>query len=293
MREANPFAKEETLTIIESRPRKARIPATARAVCIRPDPKDWKAQPRLDDIDAVMARLPPDTVELIDIDYDSGLPRLPCLDRQSHIRYVHLGAHKLRDYSPLFTLTRLERLFLVSVPLTSLSAFQSRPLKSVRLIRGRLTHVDVSAPFVFLQNCTQLTTFGNVSIANLILQSCRRVDLASLAMVRRLRQLRLLAPGPLPSTAPLLGCKSLESLVITATPLGKTDLRVLGTIPSLKWVFLAVGDARVAELALALPHIMVTNGDVCFRATTPLPPEQYYREVEAADFPSWAHEPPP
>jgi hypothetical protein len=92
MREANPFPKEETLTIIESRPRKARIPAIVRAVCIRPDPKDWKAKPRLDDVDAVMARLPPDTVELIDIDYNGGLSRLPSLDRQSHIRYVHLGA---------------------------------------------------------------------------------------------------------------------------------------------------------------------------------------------------------
>jgi hypothetical protein len=284
MREANPFAKEETLTIIETCPRKARIPATVRAVCIRPDPKDWKAKPRLDDIDAVVARLPPDTVELIDIDYNCRLPRLPCLNRQTNIRYVHLGAHKLRDYSPLFTLTRLERLFLVSVPLTRLSAFQSRPLKHVRLIRGRVTHVDVSAPFVFLQNCTQLNTFGNVSIANLILQSCRRVDLASLARVRGLRQLDLLAPGPLRSTAPLLGCKSLESLVITATPLGKTDLRVLGTMPRLKWVFLGVGDARVAELAEILPRVIVTNGDVCFRATRPLPPQQYYREVEAAKF---------
>jgi hypothetical protein len=229
-----------------------------------------------------MARLPPDTVELIDMDYNCGLPRLPSLDRQSHIRYVHLGAHKLRDHSPLFALTRLERLFLVSVPLTSLSAFQSRPLKSVRLIRGRVTHMDVSAPFVFLQNCTQLTTFGNVSIANLILESCRRVDLTSLTMVRTLRQLRLLAPGPLPSTAPLLGCKSLESLVITATPLGKTDFRVLGTMPNLKWLFLTVSDARVAELAEVLPRVTVTNGNECLRATTPLPPHQYYREMEAA-----------
>jgi hypothetical protein len=292
MRESNPFPKEETLTIVESRPRKARMPAIVRSVCIRPDPKDWKAKPRLNDIDAVMARLPPDTVELIDIDYNCSLAHLPSLDRQRHIRYVHIGARKLRDYSPLFTLPRLERLFLVSVPLTSLSAFQSRPLKSVRLIRGRVTHVDVSAPFVFLQNCTQLTTFGNVSIAILILQSCRRVDLASLAMVRRLRHLRLLAPGPLPSTAPLLGCKSLESLVITATPLGKTDLRVLGTMPNLKWLFLTVGDARVAELAEVLPRVMVTNGDVCFRATTPLPPQQYYREVEAAKFALVGEQPP-
>lgn len=125
MRESNPFAKEETLTIIETRPRKRHIPAIVRAVCIRPAPMDWKAKPRLDDIDAVLARLPPDTVELIDIDYDCRLPRLPCLNRQKQIRYVHLGAHNLRDYSPLFTLARLERLFLVSVPLTSLSAFQS------------------------------------------------------------------------------------------------------------------------------------------------------------------------
>jgi len=284
MREPNPFPKEETLTIIETCPRKARIPATTRAVCIRPDPKDWKAKPRPDDIDAVMARLPPDTVELIDIDYDCRLSRLPCLDRQEQIRYVHLGAHKLRDYSPLLTLTRLERLFLVSVPLTNLSAFQKRPLKSVRLIRGRVTHMDVSAPFVFLQSCTQLTTFDNVSIANLILESCRRVELASLARVRGLRELHLLAPAPLPSAAPLLGCNSLESLVLTATPLGKTDLAVLGALPSLKWLFLTVGDARVAELAEVLPRVMVTNGDVCFRATRPLPPQQYYREVEAANF---------
>src|SRR5262249_13676696 len=115
-----------------------------------------------------------------------------------------------------------------------------------------------------------------------ILESCRRVELASLARVRGLRELHLLAPGPLPSAAPLLGCKSLESLVLTATPLGKTDLGVLDALPSLKWVFLGVGDARVAEVAKVLPRVMVTNGEVCFRATRPLPPEQYYREVEAA-----------
>ena len=289
MRGSNPFPKEETLTIIETRPRKVRIPATVRAVCIRPDPKDCKAKPRLDDMDAVMARLPPDTVELVDIDYDCRLPRLPCLSRQRQVRYFNLGARRLRDYSPLFTLTRLEHVFLVSAALTSLSAFQNRPLKSVRLIRGHVARVDVSAPFIFLQNCTQLTAFGNVSIANLILQSCRRVHLASLARVCGLRQLRLLAPGPLPSAAALLGCKSLQSLVITATPLGNTDLGVLDAMPRLKWMFLGVGDARVAELAETLPRVMVTNGGVCFRATKQLPPEQYYREVEAADFPSWAY----
>jgi hypothetical protein len=289
MRMPNPFTREETLTIIETRPRQARIPATVRAVCIRPDPKDWKAKPRPDDIDAVMARLPADTVELIDVDYNCRLSRLPCLNRQSHIRYAHLGAHRLRDYSPLFTLGRLEALFLVSVPLTSLSAFQNRPLKYVRLIRGRVTQLDVSAPFVFLQNCTQLTTFGNVSVTNLILESCRRVDLTSLAKLRGLRQLHLLAPGPLASIAPLLGCKSLESLVLTATPLGKTDLGVLGALPSLKWVFLGVGNAHVSKLAEVLPRVIVTNGDACFRATRPLPPRQYYREVEAAQFPWPAH----
>ena len=120
MRESNRFGKEETVTIIESRPRNARIPANVRAIRISPDAKDWKAKPRLDDIDALIARLPPHTVELIDIDYDSRLPRLPCLDSQSNIRYAHIGAHKLRDYSPLFSLTRLESLFLVSFPLAGL-----------------------------------------------------------------------------------------------------------------------------------------------------------------------------
>src|SRR5262245_51689803 len=186
MRESNPFAKEETLTIIETCPRQVRIPAIVRAVCIRPDPKDWKAKPRPDEIDAVMDRLPPDTVELVDIDYECRLPRL---SRQRQVRYINLGARKLRDYSPLFTLTRLEHVFLISAPLTSLSAFQNRPLKSVRLIRGHVAHVDVSAAFVFLQNCTQLTAFRNVSIANLIVQCFRRIYLALLCRVQWLRQL--------------------------------------------------------------------------------------------------------
>jgi hypothetical protein len=209
---------------------------------------------------------------------------MPSLESQGNIRYAHIGAHKLRDYSPLFGLTRLERLFLVSFPLPDLSAFQNLRLKYLRLIRGRVAHLDVSATAVFLQACTNLRTFGTVGIDNLILESCRRVDLASLAMVRGLRQLRLLAPGPLPSIEALRGCRSLESLVITATPLGKTDFRVLSNMPSLRWLFLTVGDARVAELSKALPRVMITNGSACFRATEPLSHQQYCRETDAANF---------
>jgi len=137
---------------------------------------------------------------------------------------------------------------------------------------------------MFLQRCTNLRTFGTVSIDNLILESCRQVDLASLSMVRGLRQLRLLAPGPLPSVDALRGCKSLESLVVTATPLGKTDFRVLGNLPSLKWIFLTVGDTRVAELSKALPRVMITNGSACFRGTKSVSREQYYRESNTANF---------
>jgi hypothetical protein len=49
--------------------------------------------------------------------------------------------------------------------------------------------------------------------------------------------------------------------------------------------FLGAGDARVAEITEALPRVMVTNGDVCFRASRPLPHQQYYRELETARFP--------
>jgi hypothetical protein len=153
MFEPNPFGKEGTVNIIETRPRNVRILPNARAICIRPDPKDPKAKPRVDDIDAFIARLPPHTVELIDIHYDSLLPRLPRLDGQGNIRFAHIGARKLRDYSPLFGLTRLESLFLVSFSLPDLSAFQTRQLKYLRLIRGRLTHLDLSATAAFLQHC--------------------------------------------------------------------------------------------------------------------------------------------
>src|SRR5262249_20644726 len=162
-----------------------------------------------------------------------------------NIRYAHIGAHKLRDYSPLFGLTRLQSLFLVSFPFPDLSGFRVRRLNRLRLIRGRVTHLDLSAPAVLLQSCANLRTFGAVGIANLILESCKRVELASLATVRGLTTLQLLSPGPLPNIDALRGCKSLESLVITATPLGKTDFGALGQMRRLKWVFLTVGDARV------------------------------------------------
>jgi hypothetical protein len=284
MFEPNPFGKQETVNIIETRPRTTRIPANVRAIRILPDPNDWKAKPLLDDIDALIGRLPHETVELIDIHYNSRLPRLPCLDKQNSIRYAHIGAHKVRDYGHLFELTRLKSLFLVSVPLPDLSQIRSRRLEYLRLIRGRIKHFDVPAATVFLQRCTSLRTFGKVNIINLILQSCRRADLASLAVVRGLRQLRLLAPGPVPSIDALCGCKSLESLVITAAPLSETDFRVLGNMPSLKWIFLTVGDRRVAEVSTALPRVMITNGSACFRESKPLSHKQYCLETDDAKF---------
>jgi hypothetical protein len=80
------------------------------------------------------------------------------------------------------------------------------------------------------------------------------------------------------------GCKSLESLVITAAPLSETDFRVLGNMPSLKWIFLTVGDTRVAEVSTALPRVMITNGSACFRGPKPLSHKQYYRETDDAKF---------
>ena len=93
MFEPNPFGKQETVNIIETRPRTTRILANVRAIRILPDPNDWKAKPLLDDIDALIGRLPHETVALIDIHYNSRLPRLPCLDKQNSIRYAHIGAH--------------------------------------------------------------------------------------------------------------------------------------------------------------------------------------------------------
>jgi hypothetical protein len=282
MKEANPFGQEETLNIVETRPSKARMPANVRAVRIEPDPKDRKAKPLPDEIDTVIDRLPRDTVELIDIDYESRLPRMPRLEQQNSIRYAHIGARKLRDRAPLFRLTRLERLFLVSVSLPDLSRLRSRSLKYLRVIRGTGARLDVSAATMFLQGCAQLVTFGKVDITSLLLEACRRVDLASLPAVRGLRHLDLLAPGPLPSIHPLRGCESLESLVITATPLSKLDVGALHDMPSLKRIFLGAGDKRVAELSRQMPHVMITNGSVCFRENAALPPEQYYRETDEA-----------
>jgi hypothetical protein len=205
MQAANPFAKEETLNIIESRPRKARIPANVRAVCIRPDPKDWKAKPRPDDIDAVMARLPPDTVELIDIHYNCHLPRVPAWNGRA------------RSGTPILV-----------------GAGDGPRTEATALARPRIA-ANRRSPA-----CMQVAgVFGD----------------------------HRYTPG--------------QDRFGSARHHAQFEVGVLG-----------MGDARVAELAKALPRIMVTNGDVCFRATRPLRPKQYNQEIEAENFPYWERERP-
>src|SRR5262245_48292547 len=110
MKEPNLFGQKETLDIVETSPASASMPAKVRAVRICTDPTNGKAKPIPDEIDALIGRLPRDTLELIDIHYDSRLSRMPRLEQQTRIRYAHIGAHKLRDRGPLFGWTRLERL---------------------------------------------------------------------------------------------------------------------------------------------------------------------------------------
>jgi hypothetical protein len=61
-----------------------------------------------------------------------------------------------------------------------------------------------------------------------------------------------------------LGCQELKDLTIT-TALGKTDFSALGQALALQSVFLGVRSAVIERLASDSPHLLITNGEVCFR----------------------------
>jgi len=241
-----------------------RVPRRPRAIKIVKD-RAGSCRPDVARVDEVLARLPhPEQVEFIQI--SSTMGRLPRLSLLAHLQYVHIGAPRVRDYDELSALTQIRELSIVNYKGRDLSAFSHLRLAWLRLLRGHVERFDISPQVAFLQSCQRLARFGDVRIESLTLDHCHNVELTSLAKVRRLRHLDILARRSLRSFGFLRSCTTLRDLVVTATPLRNADRSALHHAHQVRTIFLMAQDNVIAELSTKNRRAIVTNGDVCYRA---------------------------
>lgn len=261
----NPFSRSETLRVVESRPSRSTRRMGIRAISIVRDLEDDGATAKPAGIDALLGSLrEPEAVKLFHVDYDCSLTQLPDLGRFPNIEHVHLEGRKLRDYRALDAVPKLSDLSLFNYKEPDFSRFKGRPLARLRMVRGRIERLSVCADFVFLQQCTKLVEFDSSAVNTLLLESCNRVDLKTLGRIQGLTDLDLLAIKSIPSFSVLADCKSLKTLVVTANPFSKTDLSYLRTSRRPRRIFLGARNSLIADLADSNPHIIITNGDVCY-----------------------------
>jgi hypothetical protein len=272
MYNGNPF-RGNTQIVYESHPLDAVAPADVSAVEIHVDFASG-ARPRPADIDTMLSQLSGDRIRLFAIDYDSQLRRVPDLRRFINLEYLHLAGRKLASPGRLSFLRRLHTLFLVGAKDAQLSAVFPGPLKDLRLVRGNTEILDVSViGRTKLQSCQKLREFGEVELADVELEACHHVDLKTLDRVSGLKKLCLSAPRHTDRFDFLAGCRDLVSLTVAGSPgaptapahLASADFRGLAMCPTLRRVMLQLSDERIGELAENYPHLLIGNGNVCFR----------------------------
>ena len=269
MYEVNPFTKT-TLSVWESKPPKSSRRTNVQAIAIRPVDRYPQPKPDLAGIDALLGSLPqPKKIKLIEIDYDSKMTALPSLDRFANLEYAHIGAGKIKSYEALGLLKKLRSLFIVNYGEPDLGAFKHLKLDSLRLIRGRFSSVTTTAKLAFFQSCSKLHEFSGGRIEHLLLDGCHNVDLDSLHSVKGLTRLEVLGRKSFPHFKFLTRCKGLRELVVTASPLGKSDLKALEHATSLRRVFLSISDKLVARIGKANKRLLVTNADLTYYKGAP------------------------
>jgi hypothetical protein len=272
MYNGNPFV-QNTLTIHESHPLDAVIPSGVKAIEIH---VDFAAgvRPRPADIEAVLAKVPATEIKLFAIDYNSELRELPSLHRFTNLEYLHLAGRKLPSPGDLSFLHCVHTLFMVGAKEPRLAGMYLRPLKNLRLIRGKTEIIDVTVlGRALLQSCQRLREFSAVELRVLGLENCHHVDLTTLARVKGLTELHLNGLRRIDDFGFLRGCLELVSMVVAGTAgapqapanLATADFRGLAECPSLRNVRLQVSSPRIQELAIEYPQLLISNGDICFR----------------------------
>lgn len=287
MYNGNPF-KKNTLSIYESHPLDAAIPSKVEAIEIWVD-YSAGARPRPADIGTVLAKVPAAEVKLFGIDSSSELREVPDLHRFGNLEYLHLAGRKLAAPGDLSFLRRLHTLFIAGAKESSLAGMRLGPLRNLRLIRGNTEIIDVPVGKAVLQSCQKLREFGAIELRILELEGCHHMDLATLARVRGLKDLQLLGLRRIDDFSFLRGCRELVSLQVAGSlgvqraPLhfAMTDFRGLGECPGLRNVGLQLSNTKIRELAAEFPHLLISNGGVCFHGRNELPADAWRDAVVA------------
>lgn len=277
MSNGNPF-KKNTLTIYESHPLDAVIPSKVEAIEIWVD-YSAGTRPRPADIDTVLAKVPAAEVKVFGIDANSALREVPDLRRFSNLEDLRLTGAKLASPGDLSFLRHVHTLFIAGAKDSSLAGMRLSPLKNLRLLRGRTEIIDVTVGWAWLQSCQKLREFGAIELRILELDGCHHVDLATLARVRGLKDLQLVGLRRLDDLSFLRGCRELVSLQVggsigsprAPSRFALADFRGLGECPSLRNVGLQLSNTKIQELAAEFPHLVISNGGVCFQGRNELP----------------------
>lgn len=264
-----PFDASSTLTIAEDAPKNSTGRTGIRAVVIRPARSTLKSKVNQDGVQALLDSLPePEKLRLVEISYESRLRSVPNLTRFPNVQFAHVAGRSLKDYAPLYSLERLRSLYLVNYPKRDLDDFLPTQLEYLRAIRGSVSNLRVVAQSAHLQYCGKLVDLSGAAISSLTIESCNQLNCASIANIRGLERLNLLACKSLADFNWAQGCRSLQHLSVTAIPASHLDLDTLAgsAVPQL---FLAVPKKKIAEVARRAPNSVVSNGDCWYRDGKP------------------------
>jgi len=147
---------------------------------------------------------------------------------------------------------------------------------------GSIAHFNLTAQHACCSNCSRLVSFDGAEVSYLDLQSCRNVDLSTLASVRGLVNLQIVGSGPVVTDFGFATrCRELKNLTIT-TVHNTADFSALGRVPALGSAFLVVRRKLLAQVAGDFPHLVLSNGDVGFRGSQEMSHFDFERERTAA-----------
>ncbi len=260
MYQSHPF-RSGVRSIVESAP-----PASLRApvvgLRIGPDRATHRARAKLSELETLLESVKPGAVRLLEIDPASQLTRVPlAVERFTELTHAHVAGRKLRDFSALGGLAKIESLFITGYREPEFWPMQELPLERVRSIGDSLVSCALSSKQLWFQR-SKLQRFEHGSVEELRLENCNSVDYTSLRNLVGLQRLVLMAQ-PLTSLDFLADCRELRSLDVFA-PSKKTDVQQLARTTTLERVFLAA-DAKVIEaIGKANPRLSITNGETCF-----------------------------
>jgi len=213
------------------------------------------------------------SARLVAFHEEVGLKVVPNLQMFEELTTLQSAARTMVDWTRNHRFANLRDVWIDGYPDDSLQRFDSGALKVVELFHGRLSNVDLSCIQLRLGAMRQNVEFGNATVTTIDLESCSRIDVASLSRVKGLKTL-IFRASRVTSLAFLPNLRALETLALYAVPgASKLDMGPLFLCPSLRNLEINVGERTLRELAERLPStVRVGTGALRFPGLRSHPP---------------------